>query len=377
MAPPTVDELVARVALYPDDLLGIILPASTNPLQVVEAQRFLDQRKSNPSLKPKSSWDDSVEAMLNYPEVLAMMSRDLDWTTALGEAVVADQAEVMEAVQSFRRKVKAAGNLKSDDKLQVSEDQNVIVIQQADPQVIYVPTYQPATVVVSQPYPVYSYGPPYPVYYYPYPPGYTFASGVFWGMTAAWAFNWHSHDIDIDVNRYNNININHNEWNNNWRSGSINNTNINSNTLNKNELNSNTKHWQANKSPADVRSGLSNRGQVSGGNGRPGDANFKPPQHKRSDSGANPKNNGASNPSSLDASRAKTDAQNRQRDLAKPSTSNIKQQRQSGRSYDAFGGTSRSGNQALRDSSRGAASRNRGSFGAGAQAQRGGGGRRR
>ena len=116
-APPQsaqdLDNLVGRIALYPDDLVAIILPASTNPLQLVQADRFLDKRKTDPKLPVDEKWDDAVKSLLNYPDVVKMMSGDLDWTSALGEAVVADQGAVLDAIQAFRRKAQAAGNLKS------------------------------------------------------------------------------------------------------------------------------------------------------------------------------------------------------------------------------------------------------------------------
>ena len=157
-APPPaakeLDALVGRIALYPDDLVGIILPASTNPLQLVQADRFLDKRKADPKLPVDEKWDDAVKSLLNYPDVVKMMSGDLDWTSALGEAVVADQGDVIEAVQAFRRKAQAAGNLKSDDKQVVKVEKEIVYIEPADPQVIYVPQYNPATVVVYGPAPV-------------------------------------------------------------------------------------------------------------------------------------------------------------------------------------------------------------------------------
>ena len=94
-------QLVGPIALYPDDLVGIILPASTNPLQLVQADRFLDKRKADPKLPVDEKWDDAVKSLLNYPDVVKMMSADLDWTSALGEAVVADQGAVLEAIQAF------------------------------------------------------------------------------------------------------------------------------------------------------------------------------------------------------------------------------------------------------------------------------------
>jgi len=193
-APPLSTEelskLVGPIALYPDDLVGIILPASTNPLQLVQADRYLDKRKADPKLPIDERWDDPVKSLLNYPDVVKMMSADLDWTTALGEAVVADQGAVIEAVQGFRRKAQAAGSLKSDDKQVVKVEQETVYIEPADPQVIYVPQYNPATVVVQSAPPVY-YPTPYPSYYYPYPPGAALATGVIWGAAigAAWGGN--------------------------------------------------------------------------------------------------------------------------------------------------------------------------------------------
>ena len=204
------DKLVGPIALYPDDLVAIILPAATNPLQLVQADRYLDKRKADPKLPVDDKWDDPVKSLLNYPDVVKKMSADLDWTSALGEAVVADQGAVIEAVQAFRRKAKAAGNLKSDDKQVVKTEQEIVIIEPADPQVIYVPQYNPTTVVVAGPAPVYGYYPtPYPVYYYPYPPGAAFATGVIWGAAigAAWSGNHYGccGDTNINVNRSTNI----------------------------------------------------------------------------------------------------------------------------------------------------------------------------
>jgi hypothetical protein len=190
------ETLVGPVALYPDDLVGIVLPASTTPLDVVKAQRFLDQRKSNPNLQPDPKLPEPVRSLLNYPEVLKQMSDNLDWTGKLGEAVVSQQRDVMAAVQAFRRKVQSVGNLKSDEKQIIVQEKEVIKIVQADPQVIYVPQYQPSVVVVQQAAPPVQYYPTaYPVYYYPYPPGAAFATGLFVGATTAYAVGWVNHSI--------------------------------------------------------------------------------------------------------------------------------------------------------------------------------------
>lgn len=217
-APPPaaeqLDPLVGPIALYPDDLVAIILPASTNPLQLVQADRYLDKRKADPKLPVDEKWDDAVKSLLNYPDVVKKMSADLDWTSALGEAVVADQGAVLEGIQSFRRRAQAAGNLKSDDKQVVQVEKEIITIVPADPQVIYVPQYTPSTVVTVGVAPVWGYYPyPYPSYYYPYAPGAALAAGVIWGAAIGAAWNggrYVSHyggDANINIDRNTNINV--------------------------------------------------------------------------------------------------------------------------------------------------------------------------
>ena len=132
-------KLVAPIALYPDDLVALILPASTYPLEIVQADRFLDKRKTDKNLKINDAWQDSVKSLLNYPDVVKKMSTEIDWTADLGEAVAANQSGVMEAIQRFRRKVQSVGNLKSDDKQTVVVEKEVVQIVQANPEVIYVP----------------------------------------------------------------------------------------------------------------------------------------------------------------------------------------------------------------------------------------------
>jgi hypothetical protein len=214
MNPADLDKLVGPIALYPDDLIAIILPASTYPIEVVQADRFLDRRKTDKDLPINDAWQDPVKALLNYPEIVKKMSTDLDWTVALGEAVVADQSAVLQAVQRFRRQTQSVGNLKSDDKQTVVVEKEVIKIVPANPEVIYVPQYNPTTVVVSSPTPVYAYAPaPYPVYYYPYAPGAAFATGLIWGaaITAAWhgghyETNYNGGNNTININREGNVN---------------------------------------------------------------------------------------------------------------------------------------------------------------------------
>ncbi|HEX9172154.1 MAG TPA: DUF3300 domain-containing protein, partial [Telluria sp.] len=238
--------LVAPVALYPDDLVALILPASTFPLQLVQAERFLARRKTDSSVKLDDRWDDSVKSLLNYPEVVKRMSDELDWTTDLGEAVVANQGAVLDAVQAFRRKAQSAGNLKSDQKQVIQVESEVIKIVPANPQVIYVPQYNPATVVTYSPVPAYSYYPaPYPSYYYPYPPGAAFATGLVWGAAIGAAWNGGHYDADWHGN--NNITIN--------RSSNV------SGSFNRGQVQkTQATAWRSEKRP----------GQVSGATGRTG-----------------------------------------------------------------------------------------------------------
>jgi len=237
------DKLVGPIALYPDDLVAIILPASTNPLQLVQADRFLDKRKTDPKLAVDDKWDDAVKSLLNYPDVVKSMSADLDWTSALGEAVVDDQGAVLDAIQSFRRRAQAAGNLKSDGKQVVAAEQEIITIVPADPQVIYVPQYNPATIVVAGGYPWGYYPTPYPSYYYPYAPGAALAAGVIWGAAIGAAWNgghYVSHyggDANININRNTNINT-----------GNINTGNINRG----NAGTGSSTAWKSNKQPGQV-----------------------------------------------------------------------------------------------------------------------------
>ena len=196
-------ELVGPVALYPDDLLAVVLPASTYPLQVVQAARFLEDLKSNPELKPDTDWDDSIIALINYPEVVELLNEDLDWTWRLGEAVVAQQADVVSAVEEFRNRAYAAGNLKSDNYQSVTRDEGIIEIVPVNEEVIYVPYYEPARVVYYQPRPVYYYYPrPCPVYYYPYPSSYSFNRGFFWGVTTAFSIGWRSDHLSVFHHSY-------------------------------------------------------------------------------------------------------------------------------------------------------------------------------
>ena len=197
LSPDDLRALVAPVALYPDELLAIVLPAATQPLQIVEARRFLEQRKTNPDAQPNQDWDPSVLALINYPDVVKKMNDDLGWTQQLGNAVMDQQKDVLDAIQAARASAADAGYLQSNDKQQVVTEGDTVVIQSADPEAVYVPTYDPAPIVqntyVSYPPPVYS--DPYPPYY---APAATFFTGAFVGAAFAYGFDWHNDDIDID-----------------------------------------------------------------------------------------------------------------------------------------------------------------------------------
>jgi hypothetical protein len=211
-------ELVGPIALYPDDLLAIVLPASAYPLQLVEAARFLEALETDPTLEPDPEWDDSIVALINYPEVIELLNEDLDWTWRLGEAVVAQQADVVSAVESFRDVAYAAGNLKSDDYQTVSRDDGAISISPTADDVIYVPYYEPTRVVHYQPRPVYYYHPrAYPVYYYPYDAGHHFDRGFFWGVTTAFTIGWMSDSLHVYHHSYRgHPYYGHSYWNDRW-----------------------------------------------------------------------------------------------------------------------------------------------------------------
>jgi hypothetical protein len=192
------EELVGPIALYPDDLLAIVLPASTYPLQIVQAARFLEAYAIDSSLEPDESWDESVVALINYPEVIELLNEDIDWTWQLGEAVISQQEDLVNAVESFRDRAYAAGNLKTDEYQSVIIEDDIIEIVPIEDDVIYVPYYEPERVVVAQSRPVYHYyAQPYPVYYYPYPYGHAFSSGYFWGVTTAFRIGWATDHLHV------------------------------------------------------------------------------------------------------------------------------------------------------------------------------------
>src|SRR6202007_2644936 len=172
------DSLVAPLALYPDPLLAQVLAASTYPLEIVQLQQWLSK---NPALKDKEladavakePWDPTVQALAGLPDVVKRLADDIKWTTDLGNAFLAQQSDVMDAVQRMRKKAQDKGNLKSTERQTVEtriiENKSVIVVEQANPEILYVPSYDPVVV----------YGPPvYPYPYYPYYPAGYYAAGL-------------------------------------------------------------------------------------------------------------------------------------------------------------------------------------------------------
>jgi len=156
------DQLVAPIALHPDSVISQILMASTYPLEVVLAARWA---KQNEKLKgnalaaalEKEEWDPSVKSLVNFPQVLQMMSEKLDWTAKLGDAFLAQQKDVMDTIQKLRKKAEAEGNLKTAEqqKVTVEQETQTIIIEPANPQVVYVPTYNPTVVYGAWPDPAY------------------------------------------------------------------------------------------------------------------------------------------------------------------------------------------------------------------------------
>ena len=229
------DSLLAPIALYPDQLLAQTLMAATYPLDVVAAARFV---KENRDLKGdaldkavlEKNWDPSVQSLTAFPQVLEMMNDKLEWTQELGDAFLADEKRVLQTVQGLRQKADAAGNLKSNEQQKVVKEQTTIIIEPAQPEVVYVPSYNPTVVYGSW------WAPMYPPYYYPPPPyyypagGYVAAGLIGFGIGMAIADNhwgwghcdWHGGDIDINVNRNNTFINNNAEFKNRAKNGNWN-----------------------------------------------------------------------------------------------------------------------------------------------------------
>lgn len=212
LSPQELSNLVAPIALYPDMLLSEVLAASTYPLELVQAQQWM---QSNPGLHgqqlvdaaKQQNWDPSVQALVAFPDVMNLLTRDIQWTTDLGNAFLAQQADVMDAIQQLRASARANGRLTDTPQQRVTVDQangqSAIVIQPTDPQVVYPPVYNPA----------YVWGPPvygaYPPLAYP-APGYgivyavgTFIGALFAGLLSfggwGWGLSWLTHGLFLNT----------------------------------------------------------------------------------------------------------------------------------------------------------------------------------
>ena len=373
------DSLVAPIALYPDPLLAQVLAASTYPLELVQLQQWLEKNKT---LKDKAladavqkqPWDPSIQSMAALPDVVKRLVDDIQWTDELGNAFLAQQGDVMDAVQRMRAKAQEKGNLKSNEQMKVEtrvvENKQVIVVEQSTPQVVYVPSYDPVVVYGAPAY-------PYPPIYYP-PPGYYaagmaisfgvgLAMGAAWG--GGWGYNcgWGGGNNNININNNNNFINNSNRQNvgngnrpsqqpgrggggNNWqhnpqhRGGA---PYSNRGTANKyggtargasvSDRQANARQQQGRQQGGRQQAGTTDRGGAGGGRQQAGGSN----RAGGSDRVGNRQTSGGSG----------------------------------GRNSGAFGGSSRSGSAARASGSRGSSSMGGGSRGGGRSG--GGGGRRR
>jgi hypothetical protein len=218
MSQDLLDSLLAPIALYPDQLLTQVLMASTYPLEVVQAARFV---KANPNLTGAAlddalqdqTWDPSVLSLAAFPQVLDMMNEHLDWTQRLGDAFLNDEAAVMRTVQSLRLKAQQAGNLQSNEQQKIIVQERTIIIEPAQPQYVFVPVYNPT--VVFGPWWAPAYRPwfwyPPPIWGFPPYQSGAFVAGVFWGRGWAitsnnWGWsrpNWNNNTINININNNN------------------------------------------------------------------------------------------------------------------------------------------------------------------------------
>jgi hypothetical protein len=237
MSKEALEQLLAPIALYPDSLLSQVLMASTYPADVAEAAKWSKankDQKGDAAVKmiQDTPWDPSVQSLVAFPQILQVMGDQPDWVQKLGDAFLASSKDVLDAVQRLRTKAQSAGNLKSNEQQKVvveqapQTQQTVIKIEPAQPETVYVPAYNPTVVYGTWPYP--AYPPPYyppPPYYYP---GGALASGLAFGIGVAaigsiWGgCNWGGGDVDINVNKYNNINTNRQITNNKFEHNSAN-----------------------------------------------------------------------------------------------------------------------------------------------------------
>jgi hypothetical protein len=387
------DSLVAPIALYPDPLLSQTLVASTYPLEVVQLQQWLAQNKG---LKEKAladavkkqDWDPSIQSLAALPDVVKLLSENIKWTTDLGNAFLAQQNDMMDAVQRMRKKAKDAGNLKSSDQVKVETKSvastQVIVVEQASPTVVYVPSYNPTVVYGA---PVYAY----PPIAYP-PPGYYAAGmaisfgvgvamGAMWG--GGWGYNcgWGGGNNNITINNNNNFVNNSNRQNVNGG----------------NRVNGGNSNWQHNPqhrggAPYSDRATANKYGGTARGdsmqsrqnNARQNQARQQPAggAGNRGASAGNMSSNRGSGPSAGTANRGNSpSAGNMSSNRATGANSVGNQQVRntpSSTNKNAFGGagSGMSGSSARASSSRGSSSMS-GSRGGGGSRSGGGGGRRR
>jgi hypothetical protein len=237
LTPDQINSLVAPIALYPDELVSQILVASTYPLEIVQAYQWMQQ---HPELKgqdltsaaQKQAWDPSIQALVAFPDVLKRMNQDITWTTNLGNAFLASQANVMDSIQKMRARAEDSGKLTSTQQQKVTNTtdngQKVVVIEPANPDVVYVPDYDP--VWIWGPSPWY----PYPGWYYPPPPPIGFwcwwgpsivVGSIFigWGGWGGWGWHpgWGGRTVIVNrtfitTNHFNTIHVNsfhgHDVW---------------------------------------------------------------------------------------------------------------------------------------------------------------------
>jgi Protein of unknown function (DUF3300) len=374
--PDQLDAMTAPIALYPDSLVMQIMMGATYPLEIVEAARWV---KANPGLEgtaleealKQQDWDVAVKALCGFPDVVTRMNDNLDWTQDLGDAFLAQQADVLDAVQRMRGEAYKAGNLKTTEQQVVTQQPDkIIVIESADPQVVYVPTYSPQVVYPAPPPPTY-----YPAMYAPPPPGtgmMMFATGMMWGAALSGGCNWGwgSSDVNIDIDRNTEFNRN---------------TNVNSsrtNVQNKGGGKGSWSHDPAHRGGVNYKNGqTAQKYGAKGGSTRATQSQARGYSGSGKSAGATSARQGGAS----SASRASPAASSRQGTGAaqRPSTSSAQRPASSGQrasaspsrssgSQSAFGG-SRSPSSDRAASSRGSASRS----GGGGGRSGGGGGRRR
>jgi hypothetical protein len=284
------DSLVAPIALYPDQLLSQTLVASTYPVEVIQLQQWMEKNKdlkgkALSDAVQKQSWDPSVQAMAAFPDVLNRLADNMQWTTDLGNAFLAQESDVMDAIQRMRAKAQSKGTLKTSAQQKVETQtvqtaqggKQVIEIQQASPDVVYVPSYDPTVVYGATAY-------PYPAIAYP-PPGYyaagaaiAFGTGVAlgaaWGGSWGWNCGWGGGDVNVNVNNkyVNNYNKNVNK---NFNQANFNKSNFNqANKINGGKWQHNPQHRGG--APYNRASASQVQNQLASGNRAGGGAGARP-----------------------------------------------------------------------------------------------------